>query len=581
MPLSFRPQAVVCALGFALLLAILTATRGAVTSKNSSIQPNSTYVEAMVGAPRFINPLLASSDTDTDLSHLIFSGLMRVDAAGNLAPDLASDYEISPDASVYTFTLRPNLRWHDGEPLTSDDVLFTIDTLVDKAFPGDPTLAMPWRGVKVELPGRRVVRLTLPAPNAAFLQYTTLGILPSHLWGKIKVADMPGADLNQAPIGSGPWRLVSGSVTPVVAGAGNLSATPVAPLSSQDGVFLEPNPYTAFPGSGISRLWFRLYPSFGAALTALQVGEVHGLGHIPAEQVSTVKALQGVQLHSQPLARYTMLLFNVRSPFFDKPETRQAFELAIDKEALVRQSLGGQAAVADSPVLSKSWAYDQSLKYPGYDPAEARRLLDSAGWRAGPAGIRARNGVTMTVVLAANSDVASNVAVSQQIAGYLRNIGVDVKLALVSRETLLRDYLGPRAFHMVLAGWQAQGADPDLYAYWDSSQATIAGGLNFSGWSNPTADKALQAVLSSPDKEQRKSYYAEFQKAFAQDVPAVILNSPLYYYATAPSARNVSLPTANLLSPAQRFDTIFTSSGNDASPAEDTSVGPGWYIKVP
>ncbi len=579
MPLSFRPQAVVCLLGLALLLVILTATSGATTSKNSSIQPNSTYVEAMVGAPRFINPLLASSDTDTDLSHLIFSGLMRVDATGKLTPDLAGDYAVSSDARVYTFTLKPNLRWQDGEPLTSDDVLFTVDTLLDKAFPGDPTLATPWRGVKVEVPSSRIVRLTLPLPDSAFLQYTTLGILPSHLWGKLKVADMPGADLNRAPIGSGPWRLVSSSTSTVGAGV-RPAATPIASLSPQDGVFLEPNSDTVPPG-GISRLWFRPYPSFGAALTALQIGEVHGLGHIPPEQVAEVKSVPGVELHSQPLARYTMLLFNVRSPFFDKAETRQAFELAIDKEALVRQSLGGQAAVADSPMLSKSWAYDQSLKYQGYDPAEARRLLDSAGWLAGPTGIRTRNGVTMTVVLAANSDVASNVAVSQQIAGYLRNIGVDVKLALVNRETLLRDYLGPRAFHMVLAGWQAQGADPDLYAYWDSSQATIAGGLNFSGWSNPAADKALQAALNTPDMEQRKSYYTQFQKVFAQDVPAVILNSPLYYYATAPSVHNVSLPTTNLLSPAQRFDTMLTSLGSDTSSAKDKGTSPGWYIQIP
>ncbi len=557
MPISFRPQAAVAMLGVSLVLAVL-ATTGGVASHNSQAHVGDTYVEAMIDAPRFVNPLLASSDTDTDLAHLVFSGLTRVDEQGNIAPDLADGWQVSPDGRVYMFTLKPGLRWQDGEALTSDDVLFTLDLLRDEAFPGDPALAAPWRGVRVEVPNRHTVRCTLASSDASFLQFTTLGVLPSHAWANIKSADMPHSDLNQNPVGSGPWRYVRGgspATNTNFSGADNTEGTPV--VEREEGVLLEPNPYyVGHRPADIARLWFRLYPTFGAALTGFKMGEVHGLGHIPAERLDEVASVPGVTLRQQTLARYTMLLMNLRSPLFDKPETRQAMQLAIDSEALVRQSLGGQARVTQSPVLPQSWAYSPPANPHGYDQAEARRLLDRAGWVIGEGGVRARNGVTMTVVLAANADLPANVAMSNQIASYLRDVGVDVKLALVSRDVLLRDYLGPRAFHMALAGWEAQGADPDLYDYWHSSQANIQGGLNFSGWSNKQADAALQTARTATDKNTRKRAYADFQQAFYQDTPAVILDTPLYTYATRAPASGVTLPSTDMLSPAYRFDTI-------------------------
>jgi peptide/nickel transport system substrate-binding protein len=288
----------------------------------------------------------------------------------------------------------------------------------------------------------------------------------------------------------------------------------------------------------------------------LASGEVHGLGHIPADRLREVQAVPGVTVHRQALARYTMLLINVRSPLFDRVETRQALEYAIDREALVEQGLKGEARPAHSPILPQSWAYDDAITPRPYDPAQARKLLDTAGWLMTDGGVRMRDGVTLTVVLAANSDVPSNVAVARQIERYLRDVGVDVQLALVSRESLLRNYLGPRAFHLVLASWEAQGADPDVYDYWHSSQASVKGGLNFSGWTNPDADRALEAARQTPDRATRARHYADFQRVFYQDVPAIILYSPLYAYATRRPATGAALPSYELLGPAYRFDTL-------------------------
>jgi peptide/nickel transport system substrate-binding protein len=554
MPISFRVQAAAALLGLASLFGILAA--GAGRGDLSPPRPGDTYVEAMVGTPRLVNPLLASSDVDVDLAHLVYSGLMRVDALGDLAPDLASGWQVSPDSRVYTFTLRPDARWHDDKPLTSDDIVFTLDLLRDKDFPGDAALAAPWKDVQVGAPTTRTVTFTLPAPDASFLQLTTLGILPRHLWSEVKVSEMADAEMNTVPTGSGPWRYArNGSLVGEASSADDPSAVTLPTAAqSPEGVLLEPNPQQWRSAPRISHLWFRSYPTFGAALTGFKMGEVHGLGHIPAERMEEVQVIAGASIHQQTLARYAMLILNTRSPLLDKPETRQAIELAIDKESLAAESLRGQGRALASPVLSHSWAYDPARKYRGYDPAEAGRLLNRAGWvLPGAGGIRAREGVTLSLVLTADKDVPASDAVARQLKSQLGEVGIDVQLALVARERLLSDYLAPRAFHMVLATWQAQGADPDVFNYWHSSQAN-APGLNFSGWNNAAADRALLESRTNPDKATRAARYRDFQQAFAQDAPGVILYSPLYTYATR-GASGVTLPSTDLLSPAARFDT--------------------------
>src|SRR6478672_11144804 len=241
---SFRPQAAVALFGAVFLLAALVVSAGGVAGTGArSQQTGGTFVEAEVGAPRFVNPLLARSDTDLDLTHLVFSGLMRVDEHGRIVPDLASALPDSTDATVYTFTLRPDLLWSDGRPLTSDDVIFTIGLLQDPNFPGDPALAAPWHNVQVSAPTAQQVVITLPAPDASFPQYSSLGILPRHLWQEIAAPDLAKSNLNTQPVGSGPWRYVPGGELPAQDQPPGAQDTPVAGMSSAEtSVLLEPNP---------------------------------------------------------------------------------------------------------------------------------------------------------------------------------------------------------------------------------------------------------------------------------------------------------------------------------------------------
>jgi peptide/nickel transport system substrate-binding protein len=562
MQASFKPQALAGLLGVALILGLLVmSTQAGTQSKPAQTYSGDTYVEAMVGAPRWVNPLLALSDTDRDLAHLVFSGLSRVDRQGNLVGDLASGWEAAPDSTVFTFTLKPDLTWHDGEPLTAGDVLFTIGLLQAEDFPGDPALALPWRSVTMTSPVGSDIVFKLTSPNASFPQYTTLGILPRHIWESVKPADLAGSEWNLSPVGSGPWRyarlqnLAGGTgATDTISPA--VSSQVAESVQAYDGVLLVRRIGVTAERHSIERIWFRLYPAFGAALTGLKMGEVHGLGHIPVEDLEAVASVPGVSLHTQNLARYNMLIMNLDSPLFDKVETRRALQLAIDRGTVSGDEQERLARPLYGPLLPHSWGYDLACSPPQpQNVAEARRLLDVAGWAVGPSGVRTRNGMPMTVVVAANSDVPTNVTMTQQVVDDLRWVGVDARMVAVSRDVLLRSYLGPRAFHMVLAGWEAKGADPDLYDYWHSSQAAT-GGLNFAGWSSPAADNALETARANPQREARKPALCDFQRAFAAEVPAIVLSTPLYTYATRSPAGGVALPLADMLSPANRFDTL-------------------------
>jgi peptide/nickel transport system substrate-binding protein len=251
-----------------------------------------------------------------------------------------------------------------------------------------------------------------------------------------------------------------------------------------------------------------------------------------------------------------MLIMNLDSPLFDRVESRRAFALALDRRADVGDAWETPGRPLYGPLLPHSWAYDVTCSPPRtQNVAEARSLLDAAGWSVGPSGLRARNGMTMTVVVAVNSEVPANVTMTQRIVDDLRWVGVDARMVAVSRDVFLRDYLGPRAYHMVLAGWEARGVDPDYFDYWHSSQA-VTGGLNFAGWTNQATDKALETARANPEREARKAALCDFQREFAADVPAIVLSTPLYTYATRAPAEGVKLPVTDMLSPADRFDTL-------------------------
>jgi peptide/nickel transport system substrate-binding protein len=544
---SFRLQIAAALAGLLIIGALLLRTT-AISPAAVAPVPGGTFVEGVVGVPRQINPLLAGSPAERDLAGLIFAGLTRLGADGKIAPDLASTWQVSPDERQYTFFLRQDARWSDGEPVTAEDVLFTVGLLQASDFPGDPTLASLWRAVTVTRLDRMSVRFNLTQPYSPFLQYTTQGLLPAHLLRDLPPARIATADFNAAPVGAGRWCIAPCLRTVRVTPGMAAGPTPDA----DRGLVLEPNPYT--PPPLLSRLWFRFYPTPGALLTAFDQGEVDGLGSVEPEAVAGLRGRTDVRLYSAELPATEMILLNLRLPLFDRRETRQALLLGLDRAALLAQAVSGQGQVADSPILPSSWAHTAVLGAYAYDPATAAARLNAAGWQLADGGERRREGVPLRFTLVYAADSPAMAALAQGIARQWARLGVTATPQAVPRDRLLPDYLVPRAFEAVLVGWRGAANDPDAYQLWHSTQTTTPG-LNFTGFRNDRADRALEQGRQTLKQKDRAGFYATFQQVFGEEVPALMLYYPRYTYAVSTRVQGVTLPQA-LFDPSGRFQSL-------------------------
>ena len=499
----------------------------------SPVPPSGIYREGLVGTPTMLNPLLASSQPDRDLSALIFSGLTRTAANGAIAPDLARAWKIEEDGKRYIFTLRDDATWHDGQRFTSRDVLFTVRTVQDPAFPGDGALADFWRTVTVETPDEWTVVCLLPKSYAPFLAYTGIGILPAHLLGGVKAGDLPNEAFNLRPVGTGPFSFAA------------LDTTRLEVSLKRHDAYYGPKPRLA-------GLHFRFYANTPAVLRGVQVGEIDGMGYIPAQFLADAGAIaDSANIYGPSLSGYTALFFNLKLPVFAEREVRQGLALAIDRDTLVKEALRGWGTSGSSPILPASWAYtDAGARQGSADPERARQMLDQAGWRTGATGAREKGGHALAFTLLTNND-PTRVAVATLLARQLEAVGCKVAVAAKAPDEAAH-LIATRRFEVALFGWEGLASDPDPYQMWHSSQAET--GYNFANYSNPDADEALAQARLTTDPNRRKAYYATFLRIFAADTPSIILYYPQYHFAVSKRITGVSVDPLD--EPSDRFRQI-------------------------
>ncbi len=494
--------------------------------------PGGVYREGLVGVPTMLNPLLAGSQPDRDLGALLFSGLTRTGADGRIVPDLADSWTIEDDGRRYVFALRDDATWHDGQPFTARDVLFTIRLLQDADFPGESTMADFWRTVNVETPDDATVICTLPRPYAPFLAYTGVGILPSHLLAAVKAGDLPNDPFNLQPVGTGPFKF-----------AGLDPARVEVSLARHDAYYGD--------RPRLEGLRFRFFPNTPAALRAAAAGEIDGVGYIPPRYFADAGAVRDVNIYGPSLSGYTALFFNLKLPVFAEREVRQGLALAVDRDALVGEALKGRGTPGSSPILPDSWAYTGAgLPQRPFDPERARQTLERAGWRVGASGAREKGGQALAFTLLTDDDPA-RVAVATLLARQLEAVGGKVTVSARPGGEVA-GLVATRRFEAALSGWEGLAGDPDPYQMWHSSQAET--GYNFAGYSNPEADEALAQARLTTDPERRKGYYATFLRLFAADVPSIVLYYPQYHFAVAKRVSGVSLDPLN--EPSDRFRRI-------------------------
>jgi len=491
--------------------------------------PGGIYTEALIGSMGRLNPMLDwNNSADRDINRLIFSGLMRFDSRGLPQPDLADSWAATPDGMIYNFSLRQNAFWHDGQPVTSDDVIFTIELIksTGSLFPQD--IKDLWSQIEVKRLDDKTIQFKLAEPFAPFLDYVTFGILPKHLLETIPADQLANAEFNLQPVGSGPYkfdRLLTsgGQITGVV-------------LAANADYYIQP-PF-------IEQVVFRFYPNSAAAFDAYNQGEVLGVSQLTGDTLEQALKESTLSVYSSRLPQMGLVFLNLNNPsvpFLQSEKVRRALLFGVNRNVIVSHILNGQAIIADGPILSGSWAYYEDIEKFEYDPDAATALLKADGYviPAGGGDVRAKDGQFLTFTLA-HPDDAIHTQIAQAIQSDWALIGVKIDLQPLAYDSLVNDYLTPRNYQAALADLNtSRTPDPDPYLFWHQSEAT--GGQNYSQWDNRTASEFLETARTTADFAERARLYRNFQVVFIKDMPSLPLYYPVYSYGVDAQVQGVQV----------------------------------------
>lgn len=515
------PLLALLAVGVALAVALVFIFADPFSSSEDADE-RASYTEAIVGVPSRVNPLFVHlSDVDRDIASLVFTGLVRLDKDGTPLPDLAEDWEVSDDGQTVTFNLRAGVLWHTNTPFTADDVVFTYELLADPALQGDAEQTALWQSIDCTAPDDLTVACELPEPYAPFLTYASAGILPKHILEAATAETIAQDPFNRAPVGTGPFRLVT------------LDDTHAALRANED-FYLGP--------PAIDELDLRFFPDIASAAAEMVRGEAQGLLvdlTINPDDFQTLRTLEGLEAHTAHRSAYTSLyLNNTETPLNDR-DVREAIARVLDVDSIIASLLGGRAVRTVTPIVPDTWAYDGGADPPSHDIGEARSILSDAGWEL-PDGetVRQRNGTELRISLITDQDPLRG-AVAQAIADQLGDIGMEASVVRQSSSDLVREFLIPRQYQAAIFGWDS-GPEPDPYPAWHSSQA-LDNGRNLAGYTSDDADALMEEARRSNDIEERRELYGEYQELFLADVASIPLYAPQYTYLVSSEVRDVDL----------------------------------------
>ena len=528
---------------------LLVSTLGILESINKTLMVSvpmrgGSIAEGIVGTPRFINPVLASSLSDQDLVALIYSGLMRKNPDGTLSPDLAERVEESKDGLTYTFTLKDKIYFHNGAPVTADDIIFTISKIKDEVI--ESPHKADWEGITVEKIGEKTIKFTLRQPYALFLENATLGILPAGIWQNSPIELNPA---NTNPIGSGPYMIEN----IYRQSSGIIDSYELVPF----GDFVLGQPY-------VKDLTLRFYPNEGDLINALEGGQVNQISSIAPHNTETLEE-KDYQLESSVLPRIFGLFFNQSQNqlFIDKTVVR-AIDEAIDKEKIVREVLLGYGVAIDDPIPSNLIAYQKLNQENNISREETFKKVESdlakAGWVRGADGFlektKTEGGKKTTTKLEFTISTGNARELAEAallIEQDLRDVGMKVDIKTFEAGNLNQAVIRPRKYDALLFG-QIINHESDLYAFWHSSQRKDPG-LNVAMYTNVKVDKLLEDASITADSVARIKKYIEFEDEIKKDMPAVFLYSPDFIYVVSKNLKGNSIDYVS--SPKDRFSDVY------------------------
>ncbi len=526
-------------------IAVLLLGQQPVLPESVTVKPTTggVYSEALIGSLKRLNPLLAMyNSADRDVTRLLFNGLIRFDDRGVPQGDLAESWGIAADGKVYNFSIRPNAVWHDGQPVTSDDILFTIGLLKDESFPAPADLRDFWSQVEVKSIDEKTLQFRLSDPYAPFLDYLSFGVLPKHLLEGTAPGEMVDAPFNLSPVGSGPYRF------------DHL----IVENDQIQGVVL--SAFKDYYGGApfIEQVVFRYYPDSRSALAAYQQGAVLGINQVTTDVLPAVLEEPKLHLYTGRLPQLTLIYLNLDNPelpFFQDVSIRRALLMGINRQKLANTLYQGQTILADGPIFPGTWAYYDGIEHLDFDPSQAIEALKTAGYTIPAEGGSVRTDkdkVPLSFEMVYPQDDFHK-ALAEAIQEDWAQLGVQVTLKPVPYEELISDNLETRTYQAALVDLNlTRSPDPDPYPFWD--QAQITGGQNYGKWNDRQASEFLERARVTVDLDERTKAYRNFQVRFTNQMPALPLFFPVYSYAVDESIQRVSMGA--LFDPSDRFSTI-------------------------
>lgn len=536
--MSMREKAILTVLVIVMGISLAMSVSGYI-GRNSTLVPQEggTYTEALVGQPRYINPILAnSSDIDLDLTRIIYSSLFRLDTNLTLQNDLADTVEISPDGKIYTIHMRNNAVWHDGKPVTAEDVLFTIRSIQTPEYASP--LASAFQGVQIEKVDEYTVRFTLQkTPYAPFLSSLTVGIVPKHVWEHVPPKNAGLAEQELKPVGSGPFQfqeLVTKKKT------GEITSLSLARNDSYYGE----KPY-------LTGITFNFFNTHEDAIASLTSGQTDAVGYLPTSSLSSVSHRASLVPHTLLLPQYFGLFFNeAKNPILNNQGVRSALDLATDREEIIMQALQNRADVVAIPIPPGLFSLSD-IHGPIFDPEKAKQNFDEAGWKTGEDGIREKDGKKLEVVIT-TTDWPEYIQTAKLIKQQWEKVGVRVEITSMGTGVIQQTVVAPRDYQILLYG-ENLSADPDPYPFWHSSQIKSPG-LNLSLVQDKEIDSLLEGARISTDIEKRRELLRKFAERFLDIRPAIILYRPHYLFIQHQRVRGSTIQQGSL--PFDRFNDI-------------------------
>lgn len=478
--------------------------------------PGGVYTEGILGSFTNANPLYAAGPVDASVSRLLFDGLLKYDEQNNLVGALAEKWTVDERGTTYTVTLRPNLTWHDGKPITADDVAFTYQTIQNPD--AKSPLLISWQGIKVTALDERQVSFELPNVLASFPYSLTNGIVPKHL-----LADVPASQLRAVnfdtlePVGSGPFKMEA------------IEVTGDTPETRQQQIALEPNTRYYAGNPKLQQYRIKSFLNEKSMIASFERQELNAMTGLEALPDVLAKSAN-VHEYSVPLTGQVGVFFRTSESVLQDVKLRQALVQATDRGSLLA-GLGHPVIASNAPLLGSHLGYAKDATQLPFNRESANKLLDDAGWVRGQDGIRMKDGKPLTVRLFSRS-TSEFVYVTQTLQKNWQEIGVRVEV-VSQADADLQDTINKRDYDALVYGISL-GPDPDVFAYWHSSQADIRSPsrLNFSDYSSSNADKALEAGRTRIEASLRAVKYRPFLDQWRTDAPAEMLYQPRYLYVT-------------------------------------------------